>query len=619
MTNTNKLSIAYTIAAFAGSVCLHAEDQPARNQDADASPELADTVVVANTYEVPINQVGSTVELITREDLEIGQTTFITDNLRELPGVYVRNTGNLGSSFGITTRGLNDSPVILIDGIEVSNPVGLGIFNPGTVFSNSVESIEFLKGSQSSLYGADALAGVINIQTREAKEGETNFQIAGGYGTYDSKQGSISMQTQQGKFDFTADINRYTSDGFSSLAANREDDGYENNTYRAKLGYQATEALKLFASIYYIDATVDTDSSGTDPYGSAEDEQFFARTGANLQVNELWNTGLSYGYTHVDSTSKGSSGTYKYKGERNKVSWKNALEFNTRWSVAGGAEYEEEEARQTGDDRDDYSYYVDNSLEVIDNLFWTLGGRSDDNSDYGTNETWRTTLSYLIEPVNSRLHGSYGTSFTAPSFFQTYNPTFGNPDLDAEEGESWDIGLEAYLFDDKLVVDVTYFNNEIDDQIIYIDPDGWLGPNPGTYINNDSYESDGVEVTATWYARKNLVISANYTYTDAENDDGSTPVRIPEQMANLSATWKTMDNKLDLKASVQYVDQRLDGYGGSVTVDDYTTVNLAGQYAFSEVVTVWTSLNNLFDEDYQEVDGYNTPGFNMMVGLRLNF
>ena len=128
-------------------------------------------------------EVGSTVEVIDREDLEIGQTTFVLDALRELPGVSLRNNGGPGGAFGITTRGLNTNrPVVLIDGIEVSDPSSGSIINPGLLFSNAIDRIEFLKGPQSSLYGADALAGVINITSRQAQEGETIGSISAGYG-----------------------------------------------------------------------------------------------------------------------------------------------------------------------------------------------------------------------------------------------------------------------------------------------------------------------------------------------------------------------------------------------------------------------------------------------------
>lgn len=608
-------SSAYALFALLSTQHLVAQDSSNSDQEEANNRELADYVVVANNYEVPLAEVGSTVNVITREELELGQTTFVLDALRELPGVYLRNNGGPGTSFGITTRGLTDAPIILLDGIEVSNPANGQSINPGLLFTSGIERVEFLKGPQSALYGADAQSGVINITTREAKDGESFGTLNGGYGTFNTRQGSVDYQTKQGAYDLSLGAYYYKSDGFSTSDANNEDDGYENKSVRAKFGYEVSDRLDLYLTSYYIDSESDIDSyHADDPYGNVEQDNFYAKTGAILQATEDWETRLSYAYTYVKSTTDSNGyfrtpSKYVSKGERHKIHWRNVLELKDNWTVAGGIEYEIEDNRAAPGDRDQTSYHADNNLELIENLHWTLGGRYDDNSEYGENETWRTTLSYLIEPIRSRLHGSYGTSFIAPNFYQTSNPTYGNPDLDAEEGEGWDFGVETTLIPGVLVLDVTGFRNEIDDQITYD-----RGTN--SYINQASYKSKGVETTLSWQALDSLVISANYTYTDAENKDGSAPLHVPENMANLSATWITMEDKLSLKASTRYIDDRVT-YNGDA--DDYILVDLAAQYIVNERVTLWTMINNVFDEDYQEIAGYNSPDFNITGGLRINF
>jgi vitamin B12 transporter len=618
MTNITKLSIASAITAFAGTACLHADDQPARKQDNDATYQLANYVVVANTYEVPLSEVGSTVEVITREDLEIGQTTFVLDALRELPGISLRNNGGPGGAFGMTTRGLNTNlPTVLIDGIEVSDPQSGRILNPGLLFSNSVERVEFLKGPQSSLYGADALAGVINITTREVKDGETTGSLSAGYGTFDTKQGSVNLQTRQGPIDFSLNLNRHESAGFSAQDNETEDDGYENSSITAKLGYQATEDLKFYLLGYYIDSESEFDASfvpsSFDPSGINRTEQFFAKTGAILQATEDWETQLGFAFSNVktesDSVSNGFSET---EGDRYKIDWRNVYSVNDDWNIAAGAEYEIEDNRLGTGDRDETSYYADNTIEVVENLHWTLGGRYDDNSAYGTNETWRTTFSYLIEPINSRLHGSYGTSFQAPSFYQTLNPTYGTPGLKAENGEGWDFGIETAFLDEKVIWDVTLFGNDISDKIGF-------DMTTLKYKNDESYESHGVETSLSWQVCQDVLIRTNYTYTEAEYEDGTEAERVPEHMANFSVLWSTLEEKLNLKASVHYVGKQKSLRSSLVDQDDYTVLNLAGQYELTKELTLWTSVNNVFDAEYQEISGYNSADFNMMAGIRINF
>lgn len=617
MTNTNKLSIAYTIAAFAGSVCLHAEDQPARNQDTDATAQLADYVVVANTYKVPLSEVGSTVELITREDLEIGQTTFVIDALRELPSVLIRNNGGIGNSFGMTIRGLNgDRPVVFVDGIKVSNPTTGRMINPGLLFSDTVESVELLKGPQSSLYGADALAGVLNITTRKPDAGEKSGSAKAGYGTDNTYQGSTNLLMNEGKWDLSMSLNHYSSDGYSSLAADNEDDGYENTTANLKVGYEVNEVLNLYLASYYIDSEADYDASAADNSGTNDSEQIFAKTGAIFQATDIWETQLSFAYTGIDNTDENNtSGKTKFKGDRYETEWRNVVAVNESWTVAAGAGYEHEENRENDDTRHNSSYYVDNNLEVIDNLFWTLGGRYDSPSGYGDQKTWRTTFSYLVEPISSRFHGSYGTSYRAPSLD---NLTY-NPDLKNQEGEGWDVGVEVTLFEDTVIVDVTAFGYDIDNKMSWdpTAPGSWPGW-PGAMVN-ENYESDGVETSLTWKVQPKLTFRGNYTYTDATSDVTKEPLYTPKHQANVSLTWKTLEDKLDLKGSVLYIGERNAQYGSTDESPDYATVNLAAQYAISEMWTVWTSANNILDKDYEEIAGYNTQGFNMMAGVRVNF
>ncbi len=626
MTQRYNSRIAYTIAALVGITGLQADELPARNQDTNAYQELPEYVISAYTYEVPLTEVGSTVEIIDREDLELSQSTFLLDNLRELPGVNVRNNGGAGTSFGITTRGLTKPPMVLIDGIEVSNPADGYTINPGLLFSNSIERVEFLKGPQSSIYGANAFAGVINITTREPQDGETQTQLSAGAGTYHSREGSISFQTKQGPFDFSAGLNRHTSDGFSTQDNNTEDDGYRNTSARAKIGYQATEDLKFYAVAYYIDSLTETDSDSSvliydGTYGKNATEQTFAKAGAIFQATDTWETQLSYAYTHVESNSDslgyytGTPDRFVSEGRRQKVEWRNVVELNDRWVIAAGSDFEEEKALSFSGNVDNTSIYFDNTLEVVDNLFWSIGGRHDDNSDYGDNNTWRTTISYLIEPFDSRIHGSYGTTFQAPSLSQRFGQ-YGNPNLVPEEGKGWDLGIERDFLDGALIFDVTLFGNDIDDKINF-------SGTPGRYLNKP-YKSNGVETSLSWQVADDFRVFGNYTYTDGENGDGSKVVRVPQHHATLGGSWSALDDQLQLRATINYVGKQNNTDFSSplypnVELDDYTVVNLAGQYAVSETVTLWTSLNNLFDEDYQEILGYNTPGFNITAGIRIDF
>ncbi len=616
MKQTLILIISGTLVAFPGTI-LCAKTSPARNQEQqkEAIYKLPNYVVVAHTYEVPQAEVGSTVHVINREDLEIGQSTFILDALRELPGVYVRNNGGPGSSFGMTTRGLTAAPIILLDGIDVSNPSDGQALNPGFLFSNSVETVELLKGSRSSLYGANALAGVINITTREAKKNESSASLSLGGNLSGTRETLFSYQIQQGPLSFSTGLSHYASDGFSAQDGNTEDDGYENTGTRAKVTYEATEDLHFYVTGYYIEAKTDIDSGSTDPFGFAESKQYFSRTGAIFQATEPWQTELHFAYTKVDSETIGTGFQSPSVGERYAIDWRNVFTLNEDWRLAAGSEREFEDNRSAAGDRDNRSWYADSNLELFEHLHWTLGGRYDENSDYGISRTWHTTLNYRIEPIHTRLHTSYGTSFQAPNFYETSNSLFGNPQLSPEEGESWDLGIEISLFDEKLVLDVTGFHNEIDDQIIFVATQ-FIPTFEGTFINLDSYKSEGIEFSTKWQATKNIQLQANYTYTDAKSSGSRTPLHVPENTVNLSAIWKTLEDALRLKTSVRYIDDRATF---SAIADDFLVVDLAGQYTISDTIMGWVSVSNLLDEKYQEIAGFNSPDFNIRAGIQIHF
>lgn len=613
MKHITKLSFTSVLAAVLGTAGLTAQTEPARNQGDEAIHQLPEYIVSANTYAVPRTEVGSTVNTLSREELELGQTTFVLDALRELPGVWFRSNGGPGSAATVTTRGLPTaaSPIILIDGIEVGDPSTGSMFNPGTLFSNSVERVEFLKGAQSALYGANALAGVINIETRKVKDGETHGSLSGGLGTFDTRQIAADLQTQQGAFDFSISLNQYDSDGFSTSAGNNEEDGYKNNSLHSKLGYQVSENLKLYSLLYYIETESDIDSAAANPFGYSESEQLFVNAGALIQPCEAWDSQVSYAFSKTRSYSMTNLGGSDSDGDRHKVEWRNHIRLNESWNLAAGAQYELEDRRSDPGERDESSYYADNTFEVAPDFFVTLGGRFDDNSAYGQNETWRSTFSYHIDPIQSRLHGSFGTTFQAPTFLQTIGkPAWGvaaNPNLKAEDGEAWDLGLEHTFAEGRIICDITAFGNEITNKIDY---------SAGQYINVADYKSYGVESSVSWQVDRSLLLQANYTYTRAEAD-GTTALRVPKNMFNLSASWATLEGRLQLKPSVQYIDKRNE-YGGAIA-KSYTIVNLAGQYALNDQVTLWTRVNNLLNRDYQEINGYNSADFNIMTGLRIEF
>ncbi len=596
---------------------------PARSQDNNENDvhTLDKYVVVANRYEVPIDKVGSSVEVLESFDLEKGSQSFLLDFMREVPGFYLRNNGGPGGSFGITTRGLNSNrPTVLIDGIKVSNPSNGQIINFGNLYGSNISRVEILKGPQSSLYGADALAGVISIQSNADSLGGTIELSAGSFDTYEA---SFGYSGKEGPLSWSFNASRYDSKGFSSQPPSfgpewADDDGYENTTFSTKLDYQIGENSELFLIAYYIDSFSEFDPgtpapwlTNPNPDNYSENEQLFARLGGKFQISDNWNSQVSVAHSDVDTISY-TGFAYVSDGDRYQFDWQNTIELNEQWTLVAGAEYELEDNRTDIGDRDNQSYYIENVFSLGDQLDWTAGARYDDNSAYGNETTWRSSFSYRIENINARLHGSYGTSFQAPSFYQLFNPTYGNTTLTPESGKGWDFGFEKTFADGKFVLNSTLFGYEIDDKINF-------SFTTSQYANEEFYESEGVETSAIWQLFDQFRLKASHTYSKANYEDGTEAERVPRNIYSLNANWRGFENKLGINATLLHVGSQRSLRTSTTRQPDYTVVNLATQYQINESYQVWVRIDNLFDEDYQEIANYQTPGISYYTGVRFTF
>lgn len=609
---------------------------PAHSQDATATDEafqLDDFVTVANRIELPLDRIGSSVELITQYDLEVTNQSFLLEALRTTPGFNVRNNGGPGNAFGITTRGLNSNrPVVLIDGIEVSNPADGRIVNFGNLFGSNASRVEILKGPQSSLYGADAVAGVINIQT-QATGSEGGF-LDTSIGSFDTYEGHLGYQGAGGAFNYAVNLSHFQTHGFSSqdpaLGASNpaltenawaDDDAYENTTLSTKIDFRANEHTTLYFVGYYNESYAEFDPGnpanvfGT-PFADnyTDNEQAFAKIGGKTNVSEHWQSRFDIGFTDVESQTN-SSFPSSSQGQRWQLDWQNTVSINENWQLVAGAEYEIEEDSFSGLERDDKSLYAENVFAIGEQLDWSLGLRYDDNEDYGSETTYRTTASYRIEHLDARLHASYGTSFQAPTFFQLANPAFGNPNVNPESGNGWDFGIEKTFANQNLAVSSTLFGYDISDKINFDFNAGTFG----SYANDERYQSKGIETAANWHPSDSLRLKFAHTYTEAEYNDSSEPERVPRNTYSLNGNWNGLDERLNLNATALHTGSQYSLRSSTTKQSSYTVVNLAARYKLSETYTLWARVDNLFDEQYEEIATYQTPGLAYYTGLRLDF
>ncbi|MFK5926540.1 MAG: TonB-dependent receptor [Desulfuromusa sp.] len=600
--------------------------------------KLDPVVVTATRVGTPLSQIASSVTIITAEEIEAKQQTQVLDVLRSVPGVNIIRTGSLGGQVSIHLRGTDTRhTLLLIDGIEYRDAsTSGGAPSLESLSTDNIAQIEIVRGAQSVLYGSDAIGGVINIITKKgSKQPEGYVSVEGGsYNTWIEKAGySAGSEIVSSSFA----ISRTDSDGFSAANekdGNTEEDGFENTTVSFNLGINPTEIFEINLNVHSSDAENEYDSYGpVDGDYITNSDILAGRIEGKVNLyNGLWKIAVGLAVTDKNRTTTGPNyyDGYEYNGKITKLDLQNTIQLGQHHTVVVGAETEKEEL-DSFSYLGDYSAWPDvtytafsyqedsrnNALFLQDqfsikDLSAAIGIRYDDHDQFGNKTTWRVAPTYNIKRTGTRLKGSIGTGFKAPSLYQLYGqlPPYnvGNENLNPEESLGWDLGIEQTFFNSSLIVSLTYFHNDIDD---YIDYDFTAG-----FMNIKGLITQGIESTIGWYPSDFFDTQINYTYTDSENkEDGSRLLRRPLHKGSFDLNLYPDDEK-QISLNLLYVGERDDR---SETLDDYILVNLTASHQITPSIKGFVRIDNLFDEDYEEVSGYGTAGLSGYAGIKLTF
>ncbi len=609
-----------------------------------------DTIVVTATrLETPAREVASSVTVIDSEEIERKQKRFVSDLLREVPGVNVVQSGAAGQPAQVFIRGgKSEHTLVLIDGIEANDPFTPGrTFNFGNLTTENVERIEVLRGPQSTLYGSDAIGGVINIITRKGR-GELSGFVSAEAGSRDTYRTAVGVSGGTQLVNYSLSLSRFDTRGISAadggLAGNDEKDGYENTTFSSRLGWTPSEVFGLDLILRYADGEGDLDQMGgafgDDPNYVFDDEEFFGRLQASLSLMDgRWEQKFGVSFTDYDRRFRDdfdpahpmTALRSDFRGQLLKFDWQSDFYLSDQHTLTIGLETEEESGRSKLFSESMFgpftsiipekeartnSAYVQDQVSLGDRFFATVGVRVDDHEEFGSETTYRVAPAYLIEETGTKLKASWGTGFKAPTLFQLFS-SFGNPDLDPETSEGWDVGIEQQLCGGRVVVGATYFRNDFDDLIDY-------NPATMTYFNISSADSRGVELAASYRASEDLSFRASYTRQSTEdNSTGEDLLRRPRDQAAFDVNY-TWCEKTNINLNLVYVGERDDLNFAAwpatrVELDSYFLVNIAAAHDVSDRVQIFGRVDNVLDEDYQEVFGFGTPGIGFFGGIRLRF
>jgi vitamin B12 transporter len=597
--------------------------------------QLDDVVISGSRLGQTAAEVGTSVSVVTAEDIRSRNLARVEDALATVPGVQIRRNGGPGTQSSVFIRGVSGDRVrVLIDGVAVNDATATGGgFDFSTLDTADIERIEVLRGPQSTLWGSSAIGGVINIITRRAAPGFAGsaFGEAGSFATarggaavgYGAEGGDIRLSATAGR-----------SDGISSAAESggaTEDDGFDTITLGARGGLNLTDAVRLTGALRYVDQTADFDgfdfAAGglVDAPNTADTEEFLATAGAEAALFEgrLVNR-LTVGFSSIDRLIRQPNDApfdrFEANGERLFARYQGDLAVTKTNRIAFGVETEETEATGTSftgatEDGID-SVFGLWETKPIDGLTLTFGARRDETEDFGGETTAKLGAAYRVTEA-LLLRASAGQGFKAPSLFQRiYGNPVPNPDLRPETSEGFDLGFDLALLEGRASVGATYFNQKIEDEISYeFDPVTFND----RYVNLGETAYEGVELTGFIDLTDDLRLTGAYSYTDARDEiTGARLGRRPYNAANLGLLW---DDGGPFTATVTaiYNGEELDRDGSAQTVDDWFRVDVAAAYDLTETVEAYGRVENLFDEDYEVIRGYGTPGVSAIVGLRVGF
>ena len=622
-----RFSTAYSLLA-----CLIATPALAQETPAD------DVVVTANRTARPADEIGQSVSVLDAAAIEARQATSVVDLLRTLPGVTFTRAGGSGTAASVNIRGADPAQtVLLIDGVKVDDPAApSGGYDFGNLLVGTIERIEVVRGSQSVIWGRQAIGGVVNVVTKSPTE-RPEFTARAEYGWRDTAQVVANASGRVGPIAASIGGNYLTTDGVSAYALGQERDGYRNYGGAGKIVVTASDALSFDLRARYSDGKVDLDGSPAPAFSLADTPEYSTTkelvgySGANLALfdGRLKNR-LGYAYTRIDRTNFNPASTpretFDSRGSNERTEYQGTLDLDMVGAVFG-AERELSKLRTaSGSVRsaaraEIASVYGEATVRPVRGVALTAGVRHDDHNRFGGATTFAASGSLSPNGGATRLRASYGEGFGVPSLFQLFSD-FGNARLTPERSKSWDAGVVQRFLGGAAEVGATYFRRDTSDQIDFVScfriTTGICAGRPiGTYENVRSTRAEGAEAVLTLRPTDAFTVSANYTYLNARNRlTGRELARRPRETASLVADYR-WGFGLSAGATISHVGDSFDDAGNTRRLDGYVLADLRASLPITEQMEVYGRVENLFDERYQTVFGYGTAGRAAYGGFRL--
>lgn len=598
-------------AALALSTAL-----PVHAQDAAQAPYvLGDITLTANREPVELSRSGSSVSVLTGEDLQGRASQPLTRSLTRLPGVTLRQSGPLGTLGVVQLRGAPAQYLpVVIDGIEVSDPAAdKTYYNLGGLVGAGIDRAELLRGAQSALYGSRAVAGVLSLQSLRPTEDGLRHHFGIEAGTYDTLTASYGSTLRRNDLDLAFQVSHIRTDGFSAKDQNDgnfEEDGFEATRLSFYSEHRLQNGVTIGFNGFWEDSTGDFDDFQGDVLGTPGDE-YSESESYGLRGFARFSTGavdhdIALTRYRIDRISWENGFGTNFVGTRTKLSWQGAAQIGPDVRAVFGADTEKEESLGNGDARIN-GVFVETTAALGDRFDITTSLRRDDHSRFGGFTSGRVAAVYRLRD-DLLFRAALGNGFRAPSLYELFGP-FGVPALEREESRTYELGVEKQWGDSHLRATAFWLKA---DNLIGFDPVATACGQPfGCYAQVDgTARRRGIEIDGRYAFGAGHALTASYTFIDNQVDVEW--AQVPERVLNLGAET-TFATGTTAGIDLQHVAGRAND------MDDFTTVDLLVSHPVRDNATAYLRLENVLDEDYQWVSGYGTSGRAVYAGLRASF
>ena len=592
---------------------LHAQETP---------QNLPDLVVTATRTETAKNQLSAAATVYTRQDIERLQAKTLPELLSGTTGIDVVQSGGYGKDTNIYMRGTNaDHVLVLIDGIKVGSATS-GTTPFQFIPIDQVERVEIIRGPQSSLYGSEAIGGVIQIFTRKGgQQNKPSVTLDAGGGSYDTYRASGTVSGKWKNSWYTLGSSQFGSQGFNSrqptpgrFGVNEPDkDGYLNTALNARAGHRFDNNAEVEA--FFLRAEGKTEYDGNFQNKTEFVEQVVGTT-ASINIVDNWRSILRLGQSRDDGDNFAPDGAFssRFNSTRWNASWLNEVALSDDHQLVIGSDYRLDQVDSSTiyneTSRYDAGIFTELHSRILDDHFINASVRGDKNEAFGDQVTgnlgWRYNGNYGISPF-----ASFGNAFKAPTFNQLYFPGFGNPSLKAEQSTSFEAGLAGDH--DWMQWELRGYHTNIDNLIVTVtDPTTFLS----SAENLGKAQIDGIEAEiGTQLMGWNSKLNMNLLSPKNRESNMRLPRRAEKTLSyDLSRSY----GQFDLGANVLAQADRFDDALNKTKVAGYVTVDLRSAYHLSKNWMLSAKLNNLLDKQYQTINTYNTADRNFFLSIHYN-